>query len=128
MPVTSITVLPRDATAPKVARTWVARELNPLGLDPAKHAAVALLVSELVTSGIEHADSALVLTLRIEGELIVVNVEDSSAAKPVVGSAEDGLSGLALKIVENLAESWGVRSKDNGTKIVWFSIRRGSWK
>jgi two-component sensor histidine kinase len=93
-------------------------------MDPAAHAAVALLVSELVTNVVEHTASAPVVTLRIEPDLIVINVEDASTSLPVGEAPDAGLRGLGLAVVENLADSWGVRAKQNGGKIVWAAIRR----
>jgi anti-sigma regulatory factor (Ser/Thr protein kinase) len=115
---------PSDVTAPKSARAWVAGELTPLALDPAKHAAVVLLVSELVTNVVTHTDSAPVVTLRVEADLIVLNVEDSSTAPPVQQAPGADLRGLGLTVVDKLAESWGVRSKEDGGKIVWAAIAR----
>jgi len=85
---------------------------------------VALLVSELVSNVVDHADSEVVLTLEITlaGDSLNVSVADGSAIRPVVRELrEDSPRGRGLQLVEAIAERWGVEDHHGG-KRVWFEL------
>lgn len=105
------------ARAAVEARRFV-RRLVPAG-DRADLA--ALLVSELVTNGVRHARTRLLLRVR-PGEPLRVEVRDDLPVPPIraVPGAEDG-SGRGLQILEALATRWGVEVDEDG-KTVWFEL------
>ena len=85
-----------------------------------------LMVSELVTNSLRHADLApgdrISLTARVEGPLIRVEVEDPGGGFVPPGRTETPFptAGWGLVIVSELATAWGVHA-DGSTKV-WFEI------
>lgn len=88
---------------------------------------VRLLVSELVTNSVQHAqvaaEDSIVLVVAISDETVRVEVRDDGPGfePPASPPPEDADAGWGLFLVEQLADSWGVRE---GGKGVWFEIRR----
>jgi anti-sigma regulatory factor (Ser/Thr protein kinase) len=86
-----------------------------------------LLVNELVTNSIRHADSALgddrirlrVVALR---EVVRVEVCDSGPGfAPAPGDADpEATSGRGLYLLDRIADRWGVRSDERA--CVWFEL------
>lgn len=84
---------------------------------------IQLGVSELVTNAVRHAGTDVVMTLRLDGKLIV-EVEDSDPElrHPAVPSTDPlATSGRGLQIVSAVSTDWGVRSVPAG-KVVWFAL------
>jgi anti-sigma regulatory factor (Ser/Thr protein kinase) len=91
---------------------------------------VRLLVSELVTNSVRHAqvgpESSILLRVAIADEHVRVEVLDSGpgfdppAQDPTAELARE--SGWGLFFVTQLADRWGV-DRDDGR--VWFEIERG---
>ena len=88
---------------------------------------VRLLVSELVTNSVQHAsvgaDDSIMLTVKISGELVRVEVRDGGPGfeQPEVELQPERDTGWGLFLVEQIADSWGV---DRGERAVWFEIAR----
>ncbi|GGU46316.1 ATP-binding protein [Streptomyces albospinus] len=83
-----------------------------------------LLISELVTNALVHADGGAVVTARITDRLRV-EVRDFTAGRPEPRAATtDGTSGRGLMLVRSLADAWGIRSEGVG-KCVWFELGGG---
>jgi anti-sigma regulatory factor (Ser/Thr protein kinase) len=88
---------------------------------------VRLLVSELVTNSVQHAqvaaEDSIVLVVAISDETVRVEVRDDGPGfePPASPPPEDADAGWGLFLVEQLADSWGVREGGTG---VWFEIRR----
>lgn len=80
-----------------------------------------LLVSELVTNAIRHAETDLVLVISLE-PTIRISVEDSSVdlipEQPAAAEKDDG---RGLVIVRALAADWGCESTGTG-KRTWFGL------
>jgi anti-sigma regulatory factor (Ser/Thr protein kinase) len=108
-------------TAPRLARTAVRRALRELDPDVVERA--MLLTSELVTNGVIHAGTPLMLTLRTDGDALRVEVEDRDRTLPApVPEEQSGPhGGFGLHIVERLAANWGCAPRDDG-KTVWFEM------
>jgi anti-sigma regulatory factor (Ser/Thr protein kinase) len=85
---------------------------------------VQLGVSELITNAVRHAGTDVLLTIRLDGEL-VVEVEDAhpELRNPTTPATADALatSGRGLQIVAAVSTEWGVRSLPRG-KAVWFTL------
>jgi anti-sigma regulatory factor (Ser/Thr protein kinase) len=89
---------------------------------------VRLLVSELVTNSVKHAhvseDDSILLGVKIEGELVRVEVRDSGPGfdPPPTAPPDDADEGWGLFLVEQLADEWGVERE---RQAVWFQIDCG---
>lgn len=122
MTTTEMVVLPHDASACSQARRWVADHLDPLGLDPALRYDVVLCVDELVSNVVDHTFSEPVVTLTV-GEAILVEVDDANSVPPSVQAPTlSRPRGRGLQIVDGLADRWGAAVRDDGGKVVWFSV------
>lgn len=86
---------------------------------------VKLLVSELVTNAVVHADSDVEVAVRLLNDAVRIEVVDRAPAQPLRPSdpPQDAESGRGLLLVETLASAWGVEALDQG-KVVWFEVPR----
>ncbi len=88
---------------------------------------VRLLVSELVTNSVQHAqvaaEDSIVLVVAISDQIVRVEVHDQGPGftRPVSPPPDDADAGWGLFLVEQLADAWGV---SDGGRGVWFEIRR----
>jgi serine/threonine-protein kinase RsbW len=91
-------------------------------LDPPLMETMRLLVTELITNAVRHTNcDTVVLKVAIEKSAVLAEVcDDGPNFDPQPSDAQD--DGWGLFLVERLAEDWGV--KTNGTKRVWFRLRR----
>ena len=95
--------------------------LAELGRDPAG-SALELIASELVTNAVLHANPGrIVLRLSTEGPRARIEVEDPGGPdRPhIVKRPVPGQGGLGLRIVEELALSWGSSTKP---AIAWAEV------
>lgn len=93
---------------------------------PEKLGELELLVSELVTNSIRHADlsdsASVALTVRVGPRRARVEVTDPGPGfepPPIAGDPAE-LSGWGLLLVERLADRWGIRGRS--PTCVWFEI------
>jgi anti-sigma regulatory factor (Ser/Thr protein kinase) len=113
---------PRSPEAIRAARRY-AEECAP-DLEPELLATVVLLVSELATNAVRHAGSGFTLTITEQRSEVKVEVEDLGPGEPIVRSPQPAdPNGRGMRIVERLADSWGVDHAE-GSKTVWFTVRR----
>ena len=88
---------------------------------------VRLLVSELVTNSVQHAqvsaDDSIVLLVSIKDTFVRVEVRDEGPGfqAPAEPPPDDADSGWGLFLVEQLADAWGQGGDGKG---VWFEIER----
>ncbi|MBC9714624.1 MEKHLA domain-containing protein [Streptomyces sp. TRM66268-LWL] len=122
-PLATATVeLPATPSAVSEGRGFVVKALT--SWDCAHKADDArLLVSEVLTNAVQHAEGPLVLHLRRSATELAVEISDLSPHLPQPRlAAEDEESGRGLILVDTLADSWGVRPTDQG-KTTWFALR-----
>ncbi|MFK4226423.1 SpoIIE family protein phosphatase, partial [Streptomyces sp. NPDC019890] len=98
----------------KVLTTWECAET----IDDA-----GLLLSEVLTNAIQHAQGPIGLHLRRTVSELAVEISDNSPHLPQPRlAADDEESGRGLILVDTLADSWGVRPTDEG-KTTWFTLK-----
>jgi anti-sigma regulatory factor (Ser/Thr protein kinase) len=84
---------------------------------------LGLLVSEVVTNAIVHAQTSLVVTVKVRGQAIRVEVHDDSPSLPVlVQAASHEAGGRGMAILDRLADDWGVYTEPLDGKTVWFEV------
>jgi PAS domain S-box-containing protein len=109
--------LPADPAVVADARKHVGTQLAGWGLDDAAFV-TGLVVSELVTNAIRHAESPIQLRL-IRDRTLICEVSDGSSTAPHLRRArtfDEGGRGLLL--VSQLTERWGSRQTEHG-KTIW---------
>ena len=107
-----------------------ALELLDGDLDPQRREDLRLLVTELVTNAVRHANApaeeAVMLEVAVSEDRVRVEVRDAGrrferAPRP---GGQDVASGWGLHLVERLSDDWGVASA-SGT-CVWFEMSRAT--
>jgi Histidine kinase-like ATPase domain len=84
-----------------------------------------LIVTELVTNAVIHAQTRLVLALRLTPAYLHIAVRDGDPrpARPWEIPNPDGPGGRGLTLVRALSAGWGTSAAPNG-KIIWAAVRR----
>jgi anti-sigma regulatory factor (Ser/Thr protein kinase) len=104
----------RQAAAEMVARL----HLEPIGDE------LALVVSELVTNAVRHAEPPVRLEIQADDDRVTVAVADGSPGRPVPRvAADDAEGGRGLAMIDLLAADTGVRPSPPG-KTVWAALSR----
>lgn len=128
--------IPADPTAPGTSRGHVVRALqaNAVGDDMVR--VVELLVSEVVTNFIQHANASLAhveVELHVEvtadaAHSVTVTVSGGASAPsialvyPPEWPESSSESGRGLAMLDALAAVWGTR-RENHKTVVWFTVR-----
>lgn len=113
----------RDPMASRTARSWVAEQLVPVGLETEVFESIVLAASELVTNVLVHTESDPQITLTIDLDEIRVEVEDECRTPAAIRDAQPGtVGGWGLRIVERVADTWGTVPGGDGSKVVWFAV------
>jgi serine/threonine-protein kinase RsbW len=104
------------------ARRFVVRQLA--GVPGAVVDEVAIMVSELATNCVRHTVTDFTVSVDHTGHEIVVEVTDRGGGMPTVRRPESSEpSGRGLRIVQELADSFGVRElRSDPGKTVWFVV------
>jgi DNA-binding NarL/FixJ family response regulator len=85
---------------------------------------VNILVSELVTNAIKHAQSEADVAVFLTPAAIRIEVTDTGEGTPRPKALiQDGTSGRGLAIVDAMSSAWGVVPQEAG-KTVWFEVPR----
>ena len=120
-------VFANTSTSIRHARRFVADAIADRA--PALCDSVVLMVSELATNSVRHADTEFRVAVAVTRRLIRVEVTDAGSGVPTRRSATaSDLSGRGLAIVEKLASDWGVRRRRAGGKTVWFTVPVASYQ
>lgn len=99
-------------------------------LRPEEVPAVRLLVSELVTNSVRHAeldpDEWIDLEVDVDLDAVRVTVTDPGGGfnPPTRPPHPTEPSGWGLTLVQRMADRWGISS--DGRTQVWFELRRAS--
>jgi anti-sigma regulatory factor (Ser/Thr protein kinase) len=116
----SIVLSPR-ATSLSAARTFVSAMLELWRCDDPDHVA-GLLTSELVSNAVRHAASTVGLEVgMVDEQQLRVRARDEAPDATVALDPDrrSGEGGHGLKIIETLAQRWGVERYEDH-KVVWF--------
>ena len=123
----SVMLLPFAAASVGVARRRLVSDLIRAGVyDPAV-CDVALVISELLSNALRHAEplpgSKIRVAWRIDPGSIQVSVSDGGGpTKPELGEPAQGATGgRGLRIVERLSSRWGTSTGEDGT-TVWAEV------
>lgn len=112
--------LPADPSAAREAREFATHALRAWGVPDAVGSAT-LVVSELVTNSIRHAQTINELTLSLSEDRLRVAVRDlaDSTPQPIRHVDADALDGRGLFLVEVMSRTWGVFPSPLTGKTVW---------
>lgn len=103
------------------ARSLVRRELSLWGAEDLIDDCV-LIVSELVTNAIRYG-GACALRLHGDGDLVYGEIFDPGTDAPLMCARDmESTGGRGLRIVDYLADDWGVVTSPSGGKTVWFVL------
>ncbi len=85
---------------------------------------VVLLVSEVVTNAVLHARSDVALFVSDVGEVVRVEVRDTSPMPVRVHRfSVESATGRGLRLLDQLALRWGTTAPEDGSgKVVWFEV------
>ena len=116
---------PRDVESVPTVRRFVTEAVT--GVSRETIDSVTLLVSELATNAIVHADTDFVVRVEWTKRQVCVEVSDTGAGIPALRHSRPyDTSGRGLPIVDALSDSWGVRPSAAGRgKTVWFIVSNG---
>ncbi|MCW3018411.1 MAG: histidine kinase [Solirubrobacterales bacterium] len=108
--------------SPGLARRLVVDALRRWGAANTLVNDVALVVSELATNAVRHAESSFTVTVRASGSTLRIAVHDGAPLTGIVSEAwliPQPLHGLSL--VDALCTRWGVEDTRDG-KLVWAEL------
>jgi anti-sigma regulatory factor (Ser/Thr protein kinase) len=110
--------------APSVARRALSRLRG--DIDPPVMETMRLLVTELVSNSVRHAQSrTVVLKVLVGRSMVLTEVSDEGPGFDPAGTGQPGTeSGWGLFLVERLADRWGVKHGTGSTRV-WFELPRG---
>lgn len=120
-------LIPGGDGAPGRARRSVLSQLDGQ-ITPATARDVALIVSELVSNSVVHAnvgpDQELTVQLTLlDDRLRIVVIDRGSNARPrMLPRAPETPGGLGLVVVDELCETWGVGHDGVGPTSVWCDL------
>jgi len=109
-----------EAQSARLARRLVSQALN--GADEPVRRRAALVTSELIGNGVQHARGGLVLSVHRLGSCWLVSVADDSPAPPLVkpvGALTE--EGRGMMIVQRVSETFGWARTSTG-KVVWACV------
>ena len=117
------TVLAAEPGSASLARDFVYMHLAAHGLQYLVED-VRLVVSELATNAVTHAQTPFSLTLSRVNGWVLLDVMDGAASAAPVPFSPDLLDehGRGLLLVEVLTREWGTSTTTEGRKSVWASF------
>jgi anti-sigma regulatory factor (Ser/Thr protein kinase) len=81
-----------------------------------------LVISELASNAVRHANSPFSVTISHHDESLRLSVEDTSPVRPVLRIPDiHSVSGRGLFLVAALSDAWGVNRAGSG-KVVWAEL------
>ena len=123
----SCTFSARTETA-GLARLATSELLHAVGVGEVVTEEVVLVVSELVTNAVVHAASAVDFTVRVNDEVVRIEVADRGSGTPERRRTDGATAGgHGLNLVDESSSAWGVEARPDGLtgKVVWAVLPRG---
>ena len=110
-----------DIHSPQAARAFLDEQLDRWGMTRVAEV-TEVLVSELVTNAVVHARTDATVRVSTRADRVRVEVTDrSSEPAEMQEFSAQAMSGRGLRIVDALADAWGVDHRADG-KTVWFEL------
>ncbi|ACQ82275.1 putative anti-sigma regulatory factor, serine/threonine protein kinase [Beutenbergia cavernae DSM 12333] len=107
------------------ARHWAEDHFAGAGLAERDRDLLVLLVSEVVTNAVLHAQPPVHLTIDITAERTRVEVTDGARVVPILRNpGPDEFNGRGIALVDAIATTWGTIMHPDGAKTVWFELRQ----
>jgi anti-sigma regulatory factor (Ser/Thr protein kinase) len=108
--------------APALARAFIKSAVEFLGSVAPEDA--ILLTSEAVTNSVVHAQTdAIEVSLYRDGDVVHVSVTDGDPGRPEVQDADPTrVGGFGVRLIDQLADDWGVEPIPGEGKTVWFEV------
>ena len=110
-----------SAAAPRMARQAVREWLADVPCTDAVVEDALVVVSELTTNALIHADSAATIVASYDDGRLRVEVHDEDPTPPQLRAQPDGSGGWGLQVVAALADGWGWLATSSG-KQVWAEM------
>lgn len=112
---------PATREAPRAARHFVLQTLGDWGRDAFAEDA-AMVVTELATNAVLHAESRFTVSLTGAGDALRISVGDASPFAGA-GPALQAAPGHGLSLVDTVSAAWDVQPLAGG-KAIWAELRR----
>jgi len=109
--------LPPTVGSSRVARAWVAEQLQRFGVSGCE--AAILVATELVENSVQHAGTPLRLRLELHCAGLSVAVADGDPTRPVISRHGTVGTRFGMALVEVFARAWGHSPRAAGGKVVW---------
>jgi anti-sigma regulatory factor (Ser/Thr protein kinase) len=84
---------------------------------------VLLVVSELATNALVHAQTSAVVRIVLDGDVVLEVADQDPMHLPLIRQAGDAPGGMGLRVVEHVARSWVV-TRSEGRKVVRAVLER----
>lgn len=120
--ITETLVVHASPRAVRDARQLMQRLCQQLGVADELADTSVLLISEVVTNAVMHAQSEARVSITVSAHEVYVEVADDATKMPVAQPRNDtAVSGRGVGMLDVAASEWGVRSDVVG-KTVWFTV------
>ena len=116
--------LPRSLTSVAAARRFVEETLKEWQLEPVLDDAL-LVISELVTNAVTHADSSCRIRLSLTPARLRIDVLDNGVGTPEpLPYSQTEEHGRGLYMVDAVTTAWGLEDVPGEGKLVWAELAR----
>jgi serine phosphatase RsbU (regulator of sigma subunit)/anti-sigma regulatory factor (Ser/Thr protein kinase) len=83
----------------------------------------ALIAAELLANAVQHGEPPLFLCVRVDPNLVRIEVQDGSSRSPVrPAPSTTNMTGRGIALIEALSHRWGVDRRPGEGKTVWSEL------